>query len=267
MEQNSQTTILCLNLGGLSHIFTFLELGKNLDLRRVCKQFNKAVWYGWRLRINELGELEFQIEQKIRNDFDKKTIDTNFELKANVVELLTKINRCSIKAQEPTFLFPTIQNIGFLLKPCRVLIVPLLTSIILMGWKLPKPNSYDFSCRDQLKKIWALFRIQLRNKNYYKYKYLKEFEIDNVRLEQVALVRRILKQHQDMQFAVIQRECNTSAWMFLWTQKVLEYFDIKTTLRKLGVKELEDKIQFFKDTSQTMATIFEGVLKEQKFDS
>jgi hypothetical protein len=135
-----------------------------------------------------------------------------------------------------------------------------------MGWKLPKPSTYDFSDRSQLKKIFSLFRNDLKKKNFYKKKYLEEFDISKVTDEEVKLVKKILNEHTDMQFGIIQRECNASAWMFIWTQKVLKLYEIKKNMKSTGIKDLEDKISEFKETNKMMTKIFDDVLKNQQFN-
>ena len=139
----------------------------------------------------------------------------------------------------------------------------MLTSIILMGWQLPNPNSYDFSDRAQIKKIWLLFRIHLRNKNYAKYS--KAFKLDNVTNSQVALVKRILAPHKDMNFNMIRREWKASAFMYEWTKCVLKYVEIKRDLESIGVKQLEDRISNYNHISEKMIKVFDRILANQEF--
>eukprot|EP00345_Euplotes_harpa_P003223 CAMPEP_0168329708 /NCGR_PEP_ID=MMETSP0213-20121227/7272_1 /TAXON_ID=151035 /ORGANISM="Euplotes harpa, Strain FSP1.4" /LENGTH=175 /DNA_ID=CAMNT_0008333091 /DNA_START=277 /DNA_END=804 /DNA_ORIENTATION=+ len=160
-------------------------------------------------------------------------------------------------------LFPAIQDIGYLIKPCRVIILPLLTSMILMGWELPKAKSYNFADRGQIKSIWLIFRIHIRNKNYLKY--IKSFNLDGVTSGQIQLVKKILAPHNDMNFAIIVKECKASAFMFEWTRRVLEYHEIKQSLTVLGVKEIEDKITHYNKISKKMVAVFDRILANQEF--
>ena len=132
-----------------------------------------------------------------------------------------------------------------------------------MGWVLEKPNKYDFSSRSDLKIIWLLFRMDFRNKNFERY--CARFDIKSVTSDQINLVKKILKPHTDVTFNLIRRECNASAFMFEWTKRVIECFEIKKNLNKLGVKQIEDKIAQYQKTNSKMIQVFEEILKNQEF--
>ena len=149
------------------------------------------------------------------------------------------------------------------MKPSRVIILPLLTSIILMGWKLESSGSFDFSNRDDLRKIWYKFRTHFRNKKFKKD--CDEFDIETVTADQVSLVKKILQPHSDLHFHMIRRECNTSACMFEWTNSVIEYFEIKQNLDSLGIKQIEDKIIHYQNINTKMIQVFERILRSQEF--
>ena len=69
-----------------------------------------------------------------------------------------------------------------------------------------------------------------------------------------------------MTFISIQVEWNASAWMFEWTKKVIEIVeDIQPSLQKLGVKDVEDKVEGYKTTKENMDKIFTKILKNQQF--
>ena len=69
-----------------------------------------------------------------------------------------------------------------------------------------------------------------------------------------------------MTFISIQVEWNASAWMFEWTKKVIEIVeDIQPSLQKLGVKDIEDKVEGYKTIKEKMDIIFTKILKNQQF--
>ena len=148
-------------------------------------------------------------------------------------------------------------------RPCRVLTVPFLTAFILLGWELPNPEKYDFSSRPDLKKIWLMFRIHIRNKNFLKM--TENFRVDNITDAQLKLVKKIMNVHKDMTFPMIIKECGASAYLFLWTQQVIEYMKVKKSMEAIGVKQIEDKMEHYEDTSKAMLDVFDRILSNQEF--
>lgn len=173
-------SVLVLNNGSLSHIFTFLDVKKILSLRLVWKKFDKAVWYGWKIRVNELRTESQELEQFIAERFDGKILTQHTELKDRNHEILGKLEEYEEEMKKPTLLLPNLQNIGFLVKPCRFLSLPCIVCLVLLGWKMPTPHKWDFNSREDFKKIWKFAKIEFKNRNFHKFKYLPEFKIDSI---------------------------------------------------------------------------------------
>ncbi|CAI2376588.1 unnamed protein product [Moneuplotes crassus] len=261
--QMCENGVLTLNLGSLAEVFTFIDLSSCLDLRLVCKKFNQSICYGWSIRIYELECLIKKSKESIESEFDTSTLEKHYHLKSENSKIEEKLHECLTKSKGRSKLFPEVQDIGYMPRPCRALIVPFLTSLILMGWELPEPHKYDFSSRKELKQIWLKFRGLLRNKKFIKM--TESFKVSNITHDQLRLVKKIYSVHTDLTFAMISKECAASAYLFLWYNQLMEYLKLSRDLENLGIKQIEDKMDEYEGINKKMVEVFNKILANQEF--
>ena len=75
----------------------------------------------------------------------------------------------------------------------------------------------------------------------------------------------IMKNHSDMNFNLIISLSRVAAFMFEWVKLVIKHVKIKNKLYSLGIKQVEDKISFYTQSSKKMIKIFEDILTNQQF--
>ena len=90
---NDVISMQILNLGSLSQIITFFDIKKTLSLRKVCKGFNKAVCYGWKIRITELEHSIKNSQDMISSHFDPEIVKKHFQLKESQKQAFEDIDR------------------------------------------------------------------------------------------------------------------------------------------------------------------------------
>lgn len=56
------------------------------------------------------------------------------------------------------------------------------------------------------------------------------------------MVQNMYKNDPWMQFGLIQRESDLAAHFFQWSQQIFEFIQISKYLSKIGITELEEKI-------------------------
>ena len=121
METNQNSQLLQLNLGSLSELFTFLELTQLLKLRLVCKKFNQAICYGWKLRIYEIEIIIKDHEKLLGTGFDPNTLEEHYDMKDRKSRIEVDLDNCLQAAQVKGRLFRKIQDIGYLVSPSRLI--------------------------------------------------------------------------------------------------------------------------------------------------
>mmetsp|Transcript_39111 Transcript_39111/g.38740 ORF Transcript_39111/g.38740 Transcript_39111/m.38740 type:complete len:89 (-) Transcript_39111:29-295(-) len=75
----------------------------------------------------------------------------------------------------------------------------------------------------------------------------------------------ILRQNADLSPAKISPVSSCASDLYEWTKLALKYFDIKHEILSLGIKQVEEKIESYKTTSQKMLKVFEKILANQQF--
>lgn len=154
METNQKSLLLKLNVGSLSEIFTFMSMAQLLKIRLVCKKFNKSVWYGWKLRIYEIEIIIKDHQKLLGSGFDLETLEAHHDTLDRKSRIEQDLDNCLQSARTKGRLFRKVQDIGYLVNPSRLIVLPILTSMILMGLKFTIPKGFDFTDKAKLKEIW-----------------------------------------------------------------------------------------------------------------
>ncbi|CAI2377933.1 unnamed protein product [Moneuplotes crassus] len=264
MESNTQSALLSLNIGSLSEVFTFTDLEQSLQLRLVCRKFNQSVCYGWRLRIYELEILKKRCEEQLTNDFDEETLHEHKTMSKHqdcIVHDLRDLFMRAFKLNKSVISCP---NFGSRVNPDRLIVLPILASMILMKKDTYKELVRDYSMMGVDVKLWT--KIKLIFKGRWKTKALiNNFDISEVAPDQIKECKKILRNNSDLSVATIRPYSHCASYMFQWTNLALKYFKIRDTILELGVCQIEQKLATHTNTEQKMVKVFERILANQEF--
>ncbi|CAI2378445.1 unnamed protein product [Moneuplotes crassus] len=263
MDTNPDCLLLQLNIGCLSEIVTFVPLKQALQLRLVSRKLNQAVCYGWRLRIYQIEALMKHCNTKLKEGFEDKTVEDYKDMcehQSCIIDDLNAYVENGFKLNAPR---QNYMNIGYLVKPPRFVSVPLVTSMILLGWSHKIPLSTDFQDTKEIRKLWNQCRIHFRNKNVMKLH--NAFKVDQVDPVDIVTCKKILSMHSDLTFVRIQAESRCAANMFSWSNLVIKYFEIDQQIKPLGIRQIEDKISKYERTEKKMMQVFDRILVHQNF--
>ncbi|CAI2378889.1 unnamed protein product [Moneuplotes crassus] len=263
MESDQDSLLLQLNIGCLSEIVTFVPLKQALQLRLVSRKLNQAVCYGWRLRIYQIEALMKHCNTKLKEGFEDKTVEDYKDMcehQGCIIDDLNVYVENGFKFNTPR---PHYMNIGYLLKPSRFVTIPLITSMILLGWDPQTSNMSSFKNEKDILKLWHKCRLNFRNKNVKKYH--DAFKVSEVSMERVSTCKRILSLHQDLTFTQIKSLSSLAANMFSWSNLVIKYFEIDQQIKPLGIRQIEDKISEYERTEKKMMQVFDRILAHQNF--
>ncbi|CAI2378012.1 unnamed protein product [Moneuplotes crassus] len=263
MDTNPDCLLLQLNIGCLSEIVTFVPLKQALQLRLVSRKLNQAVCYGWRLRIYQIEALMKHCNTKLKEGFEDKTVEDYKDMcehQSCIIDDLNVYVENGFKFGVPRRHY---MSIGYLVKPSRFITVPLLISMILLGWDEKIAYNTNFKDNAVILQYWYKFRINFRNKKVKKF--YDDFDINKVTGGQVNLCKKILQLHPDLTFARIKPLSNCAANVFLWSNLVIKHFEIDQQIKPLGIRQIEDKIVEYDRTEKKMMQVFDRILCQQNF--
>ena len=109
---------------------------------------------------------------------------------------------------------------------------------------LVKTQKFDWNSWEDLKHLWRIKKSILKEEKDF-IDSLFEFDVRSVTPAMVTLLFNLYRDDPWMDFDLIKRESEMSGYLFVWSQKLLEFIAVCNQMGSVGIKGLEDDIIYY----------------------
>lgn len=144
-------------------------------------------------------------------------------------------------------------------RPNHLILKPIFAVLILRQTFPDGPYPSDWHDYDELAKIWAKVKKQIKTRDFLTS--LEKFDVRSVREKDIVLIKEMYEGDIWMSAEMIDRhkgiktESAFSLAMWRWVNKILEFVKISEKLDKIGIVEVEAKIDQLKTFKQSLTEL------------